>query len=234
MKGFIYVIKENKKVLYVGSTQNFERRKRQHFKEDRKEKMQAIHKYMRSKNNEGFSVEVIKEVQVNNVKELQRIEKRFIDKFDTVNNGFNLHNGTRNGTKNSNARAVKCLNDGRIFATVSEACQNYGFNPSELASHLTGKRYLNGIGTKKFGTPLMFEYLDREADKRRLSEETLSRVKESNKKRNSIAIYCGYNNKTYSSLKELSKDVNENYSSLSTYLKGNGSSKFDYLKIKKV
>lgn len=225
MKGYIYAIKENCKIIYIGSTINPKDRFYEHLTEHRCKKMQPIHKYLRSIENKGISIDIIKTVDFNNRKQLNEIEFSYINKYNTVNNGFNIDDGKRCGKLNANARRVICTNNGKVFNTVKEACEHYGISITEMSSHLTKKRYLNGIGKRKVGELLLFEYIDRDNDSRNISNETRKLISERATKMNSKKVYCAYNGKTYNTLMEASIDLNVNYTTLSSYLNNNSNNK---------
>lgn len=232
MKGYIYCIKEKGKIIYIGSTVNFTRRKREHFTEDRKGKIQPIHRYMRSKNNSGFEIEILFEGIFQNKAQMVKLEFEYIYRYNTINQGFNLDDGKRCGHLNANSRKVICVNTGKVYGTVKEACEEYGFDISEMASHLTGKRYLNGIGKRKHGKALFFKYAEREKDNRRVTETTKKRISEAVKRKNSKKVYCENTKKVYNTLKEASKDLNVNYTSLSSHIRGSRKvNSLNYIKI---
>lgn len=244
MRGYIYCIKENGNIVYVGSTVNFKKRSAEHMRMGQAsndkyvKKKQPIHRYMYEQGIDNFTIEIIDTVEVKDVKELRYVEASYIEKHNVIVKGLNVDNGLniRPGKLNSNARKIICKNTNQIFDSVTEACEFYGFDASELASHLTRKRYTKGIGLRKVGEALFFEYLDREADNRQYSDKTLSKVKKMLKKRNSRKVYSEATNTLYNSALEASVDLGFGYSAFCQYMGGYRKmpSELDILKLRYV
>lgn len=166
MIGYIYCIQENNKPIYVGCTQNVSIRIKQHIEEATKAKhrQQPIHKYMHEKGLANFEFKILETREFAERAEMYELEKEYISKFDTYNNGLNWNAGGNTkgeGVKNPNARAIVCETTGEHFDCIQDACYKYGLGITEMSSHLTGQRYKNGIGKRKLGKALKFKYENR-------------------------------------------------------------------------
>lgn len=164
MQGYIYCIQENGKVIYVGCTQNISKRISDHLLESihLREKSQPIHRYINQKGIENFEFKILAYHEFNDNNDMFDKEAYFIEKFGTCKFGFNIATGGNRGKtfeKNPNARKIKCLNTGEEFDTIQRACWKYGLGITEMSSHLSGKRYKNGIGKRKLGVAYKFEYV---------------------------------------------------------------------------
>ena len=87
----IYAIKDkrNDKVIYIGQTGNFKKRKSEHFSDKRR----SVTKYMFEQGRENFEMNILEELNEDISKEeMRNKEQYYIDKFDTHNNGFNIIN----------------------------------------------------------------------------------------------------------------------------------------------
>lgn len=222
MIGYIYCIKENNKVIYVGCTKNFKHRKGEHFHciRTNETKMQPIQRYIVKNNLKDDCMEILLEKDFIDLKEMYYYESFYIDKYNTFNDGLNYNEGgasSGTGVKNSNARRIICENTGEVFNCIKDACNKYNLVASEMSSHLNRKRYINGIGKNKVGYNLMFTYLDIEKDTRNLSEETKQKVRMNNKK-NCKKIRDNNLNKIFDSLKEACEYYNISKGTLSSII----------------
>lgn len=166
MQGYVYCIQENGNPIYVGCTQNISKRIGEHIQNALRtnSKQQPIHKYMQEKGIENFEFKILRCHDFSDNNDLFRTEAEYIHMFKTYQNWFNYNeggNGTGENEKNPNARRIRCVNDGEVFDTIQRACFKYGLGITEMSSHLTGKRYKKGIGKRKLGYALKFEYVDR-------------------------------------------------------------------------
>lgn len=95
MNKVIYAISDirNNKIIYIGQTKQFNERKRHHFKDN----TQDIDKYITESGPENFSMYILEEIEDPNIKILD-LENYYINKYDTINSGFNKH---RSGGKQS-------------------------------------------------------------------------------------------------------------------------------------
>ena len=97
MKGFVYVIKckdENIKDCYIGSTKNLCRRKKQHKSDCNNPNSKAynykVYEFIRNNGGfDNFTVETIKEVEVENKKELSQFE---LEQYTLLQPSLNCNN----------------------------------------------------------------------------------------------------------------------------------------------
>lgn len=223
--GYVYGIKYIPKnsIVYVGCTLNLKDRIRAHFyfREDKHQPIQVFIKENGGRDN--FEVVILEEKEVEKTSELYPIETEYVRKFDTFNNGLNGNFGgssALNGDDNSNARKVLCVTTGEVFGTVKTASEKYELDYSDLSSHLTGRKYLNGIGARKHGVPLEFRYIGRDKDTREISVDTrrkMSKVRADNNTKKLKDLNTG---KIYNSLREFCCINNYAYTSVSAHISG--------------
>lgn len=209
MKGYIYAIKENNNIIYIGCTNNFIRRRNDHFHCNRKDekKMQPIQKYIKEKKIIESNMIILLEKDFCDIKEMYKFESYYIEKYKTFDIGLNYNRGGTScgdGLKNPNTRRIICNTTGEVFNCIKDACCKYGLINTEMSSHLNRTRYKNGIGKKKNGYNLLFTYLDIEKDNRIISKETKEKIRKNNIK-NCKKIKDLNSNKTFNSLKEASE-----------------------------
>ena len=84
--GYIYKITDIKGKIYIGSTNNYNKRWKQH--EEAGEDM-PLHRAINDQGIENFSFEVIKTVEYIDNEQLLIIESCYMDKFDSITNGYN-------------------------------------------------------------------------------------------------------------------------------------------------
>jgi group I intron endonuclease len=93
------------------------------------------------------------------LKESNRLEKEMIIKYNSFNNGYNstiggdgslgikrskeqikkhseFMKGKLKGSKNGSSRKIKCVETGKIFGSLSEACEEYNLNYNSFHSNL--------------------------------------------------------------------------------------------------
>lgn len=159
---YIYLFreKESQKVIYVGSSARPMERIKEHIQvsEGRKESNQAIYKYMKSNNLELIKdVEIVWVERVGDKEEALKLEADYFYRYkETVLN--DRPSEDRNGEYNPKRRKVKCLNDGKIFNTVTECALYYGKGRTTINNILKGydnKRYTI-INNEKY----YFEYVN--------------------------------------------------------------------------
>lgn len=237
MKGYIYCIKQNidSKVLYIGCTSNFLKRKYEHFKAKSSTKIQPIQRYIRKMGKQNFKMEIILEKEFKDLKEMYKYEGYYIKKYNTFEKGFNYNYGgaTIGGhSKNPNATKIKCVNNGEVFTCIKDACEKYNLAQSEMASHLSRKRYIDGIGKRKYGVPLFFEYIEPKNKERKISVITKQRIKEANRKRNCKKVIELNTNKIFNSLSEAALYYNISKGTLSDAIKHNRAlTKYPFIKL---
>jgi hypothetical protein len=86
LTGYIYKITDNKGKEYIGSTNDFKKRWKQH--EEAGEDM-PLHRAIKAQGIEHFSFEVIKTVEYIDSYHLLIIESCCMDEYDSINNGYN-------------------------------------------------------------------------------------------------------------------------------------------------
>ena len=84
--GYIYKITDNKGKIYIGSTNDYKKRWKQH--EEAGEDM-PLHRAIKDQGVENFSFEVIKTVDYIDTYHLLIIESCCMDEYDSINNGYN-------------------------------------------------------------------------------------------------------------------------------------------------
>lgn len=85
----LYYIKDTRtdKIIYIGQTIDFKRRKREHFGHI----IQAVDLYMFENGRNNFSMEIFTNINTENYsnEDLQKKEQELILQYDTINNGYN-------------------------------------------------------------------------------------------------------------------------------------------------
>jgi hypothetical protein len=85
----LYYIKDLRtdKIIYIGQTTNFKRRKQDHFGD----KKTSIDAYMFEEGRDNFSMKIFEDIDVNNYSDddLRSKEQELIEYYDTINNGLN-------------------------------------------------------------------------------------------------------------------------------------------------
>jgi hypothetical protein len=84
--GYIYKITDSKGKKYIGSTNDYKNRWKQH--ENAGEDM-PLHRAIKEQGIENFSFEVIKTVDYIDAYHLLIIESCCMDEYDSINNGYN-------------------------------------------------------------------------------------------------------------------------------------------------
>jgi hypothetical protein len=87
MKYFIYCIKFNNDIVYIGSTNNFSQRKHKHKKNttNKRGKLYWLKLYLFIRENGGinnFIFEILENGEIENKLEIRKIEQNFIDKYN--------------------------------------------------------------------------------------------------------------------------------------------------------
>lgn len=238
MKGYIYCIREKttSKVLYVGCTVSFTKRKYEHFNAKYSiNKIQPIQRHIRKFGKENFEMKIILEKEFKNLKEMYKYEGYYIKKYNTFEKGFNYNYGgatTGGRNKNPNATKIKCITTNETFECIKDACEKYGIKQTEMASHLSKKRYKNGIGKRKCGIPLFFEYVIPKQKQRNISSTTKYKIKKANKK-NCKKVIELKTNKIFNSLSEAAQYYNVSPGTLSDTINHNRNlKKYPFVKLK--
>ena len=89
--GYIYKITDSKGKNYIGSTIDYKKRWKQH--EEAAENM-PLHRAIKDQGIENFSFEVIKTVEFIDEQHLLIIESCYMDKYDSISNGYNTKHST--------------------------------------------------------------------------------------------------------------------------------------------
>lgn len=117
MKAYIYFIinKVNEK-RYVGQTTDFSRRKYTHFRHLRENRHANI-KLQNAWNKYGEENFIIERIIFENTtkEELDELEKYYIQKYDSINNGYNIKEGGSTGKGNNNRGKVTFEEYAMIF-----------------------------------------------------------------------------------------------------------------------
>lgn len=84
---FIYCIKHNNEILYIGSTNNFSQRKHKHKKNttNKRGKLYWLKLYLFIRENGGidkFIFEILENGECINKEEIRKIEQKFLDKYN--------------------------------------------------------------------------------------------------------------------------------------------------------
>ena len=86
--GYIYSY-EFKGLFYIGSTKDLKKRKHEH-KEGKKAGNTKFKKAIMTFGFDNFKYKVLDKIDYSNISELWELEDKYIDKYDSINNGFNI------------------------------------------------------------------------------------------------------------------------------------------------
>ena len=143
-------------VIYVGSCKNFGARMNDHRRSlrDKGKRLAPIHQYMLDNNLRLFDdVEVAVVwygVDVTKEQALEKEAEYFYKYQDTVKNTRPAE--IRDGEFGANRKAVRCVTDGKVYATMKMAAEAYGLHYVTISNHIN-KGY-------KLKCGLIFEYAD--------------------------------------------------------------------------
>lgn len=155
---YLFRIKENKKVIYVGSSARPMERIKEHIQcaEGRKKSNQPIYKYMKDNNLKLIDdVEIVWVERVDDREKALKLEAEYYYKYkSTVLNTRAAED--KSGAGNPRKRKVKCLNDGNIFNTVSECARFYSKGRTTISNVLNNEKPYTWINEEKY----YFEYID--------------------------------------------------------------------------
>lgn len=142
-KGYV-IYKVTNKIngkIYIGKTNNFEKRKIEHTKYDINDNS-IFHRALKKYGEEKFEWEIID--SADNLKEINELEKYYIKKFSTYKtNGYNMTKGGDGGSM-WNARPVICLSlSGKFIKRYDSAgeAEKDGFNSVNVLLNCKGKMY---------------------------------------------------------------------------------------------
>lgn len=155
---YLFQEKSTGNVIYVGSTSRMQARLKEHKRALTTGKgASRIHRYMNSKNLKLVNdVRIIWEYSTDNMEDMLKHEESEYYKWLPAGNLMNERPGEdRNGSNNPKARAVRCLNDGRVFKTISSAARYYGITRHGIDDVINGRR--KQTGRRKTGIEYKFE-----------------------------------------------------------------------------
>lgn len=128
----IYAIKDKRsdKVIYVGQTVNFKKRKEHHLYDNNR----PIDIYIVQQHRENFDIYILEELPKDLSKEeMRNREQYYIDFYDTYNNGFNMRQSGNislfNVQEYNKERNKKWYENNRIY--VNERARQYRENNRE-------------------------------------------------------------------------------------------------------
>jgi len=156
----VYLFKEKKtgRVLYVGSSARPAERMKEHMQSLMGMKARTkVHEYMVENHLKLYrDVEVIWVDSGKDKNEMIALEEQYYYKY--VDQGLlNERPGeNRYGWYNPKRRKVRCLNDGKVFKTVTECSQYYHKGRTTIEKVLTGNTTHTWVNGEKY----FFEYVD--------------------------------------------------------------------------
>ena len=156
----VYLFKEKRtdKVIYVGSSARPAERMKEHIQviNGNRESDLPIYTYIRENRLRLYKdIEVIWVDSAENKEEMHKLEEQYYYKYiDTIKNERPAE--IRKGVYNPRRRKVKCLNDGKIFATVSECASYYGKGRTTISNVLIKEKEYTWINNEKY----YFEYVN--------------------------------------------------------------------------
>jgi hypothetical protein len=92
--GYIYSY-EFKGLFYIGSTKDLKKRKQEH-KECKKAGNTKFKKAITRFDFDNFKYKVLDKIDYSNISELWKLEDKYIDKYDSINNGYNIRYNRKN------------------------------------------------------------------------------------------------------------------------------------------
>lgn len=141
----VYLFQEKKtgNIIYVGSTSRWSARMKEHQRALRDGKGSgAIHKYMNANNLRLVDdVRILWEATADNAEDMLKLEEKYYYKY--LPQGHLLNERPANdmrGGNNPKRRKTKCLNDGKLFETISEAARFYGIPRTSVDAVVHGRR----------------------------------------------------------------------------------------------
>ena len=156
----VYLFKEKStgQIIYVGSSARPAERMKEHARAingDKKSDL-AIYRYIRDENLRLYKdIEVIWVDSAKDKEEMYELEEQYYFKYlDTIKNERPAE--IRKGVYNPRRRKVKCLNDGKIFATVTDCAKYYGKGRTTISNVLINEKEHTWINGQKY----RFEYIN--------------------------------------------------------------------------
>lgn len=154
----VYLFKEksNNEVIYVGSSSRPSARLKEHNHQlNGMKKPNNIHKYMIEKGLKLYKDVSVEWVDcVDNKEEMLKLEEKYYYRYlKTIKNERPAE--IRNGFYNPRKRKVKCINDGRIFKTVTDCAEYYGKGRTTIGNVCRKEKPYTWINEEKY----FFEYV---------------------------------------------------------------------------
>lgn len=160
----VYLFKEKRtdKIIYVGSSARPAARMKEHKQALLGlKKRSKIHRYMLQNNLEFYrDIEVIWVDYGNTREEMIKLEEKYYYKY--VDNGLlNERPGeNRYGWYNPKRKAIRCINDGKIFKTITECALYYRKARQTIQDIVTSRKSYTWINSEKY----YFEYVDKKCN----------------------------------------------------------------------
>lgn len=155
---YLFRVKENGNVIYVGSSVRPMERIKEHIQcsEGRKETKQPIYKYMQENNFKLIDdVEIVWVERVDNREKALKLEADYYYRYiDTVLN--TRPSEDRRGGNNPKRRKVKCINDGLVFNSITECANYYKKGRTTINNVLTKEKEFTWVNGEKYH----FEYVN--------------------------------------------------------------------------
>ena len=167
MEGVMYIVylfkeKSTDKVIYVGSSARPAERMKEHnlVIKGSKHSNQRIYDYIRDHGLKLYKdIEVVWVDCADSREEMYDLEATYYFKYkDTVMNDRPAE--IRFGKYNPRTRKVRCLNDGRVFSTVTECARAYGKKRTTISNVVTNVKPYTWIDGEKY----RFEYVNGTCD----------------------------------------------------------------------
>lgn len=208
-----YIYKVTNKIngkIYIGQTNNFDKRKQQHEKCYKKEDC-IFHRAIQKYGKENFEWEIIN--KTTSLEKAYELEKKYIKEYNTFGeNGYNMTKGGDGGSM-WNARAIVCLDlSGKFikrYDSAGEAEKLDGFNNVNVLLNCKGDLYT----CKNHMFMFEDEYLEN-------GSKLYKKPKNANMKK---VIQCDKNGifiNEYESIQEASKKTGANRTTISGVLSG--------------
>lgn len=213
--------------VYVGSSKDIYKRKKQHFSSliQNKHENNKLQKSFNKYGLKNFKFEVLE--TLSDIKELINTEQYWIDKLNSVKNGYNIqpfagcikitedikqrmieNHADFSGNKNPSSKSVVRLEDGVIYSTMKEACENNNIKHiSSLCLACYSKNHIAG----------KYHWLTLE-DYKKTTKDNISKI--INKPcKNSKKVICNETGIVYNSIKEANRKTGIGVNIIAQYIK---------------
>lgn len=157
----VYLLKEKgtQNIIYVGSSSRPTERMKEHNQiiNGKRQSNMKLYKYIKSKGLKLYKdIEVIWVDIAETKEQMHDLEEKYYYKYkDTIKNDRPAE--CRSGKYNPKRRKVKCINDNRIFATVTECANYYNKGRTTISNVLIGEKEYTIINGEKY----KFEYINK-------------------------------------------------------------------------